>query len=398
MPYSKDNIPAVAKTWDEDEQHKCIVAANAVLEESDDEEQAIFACIHAAGKSKEMIAKFSEHHKLDAEIFAVGKWNGMLFGRADLDAIADNFLALQTLHKVPLKFGHNDGQPITDGQPALGWVTKVWRSGDKLFAQFEHVPQVVRKAFEARLYRRVSIELDIGVEHKGKKYSYVLSGVALLGADIPAVNTLADLNHYLDSGQRLAASRRAAFSAVYGDINNEDSEMNDDFMKKIEALTEQLAVLAAAQAEVVKENATLGAENVTLKAKIDATEKGAMAEKVKMHRSALVGRLENAVKANKLLPAQREMAIKFMRIDDDAAALTVTPGQIDEFISMNGKSAQFSQSGSADSGNRDEGDDVGEVLVDRVRELRQKNTGLSFAQARDKVLAADPELGKKWLN
>jgi len=91
MPYSKDNIPAVAKSWTEDEQHKCIIAANAVLEESDDEEQAIFACIHAAGKSKEMIAKFSEHHKLDAEIFAVGKWNGMLFGRADLDAIADNF-------------------------------------------------------------------------------------------------------------------------------------------------------------------------------------------------------------------------------------------------------------------------------------------------------------------
>lgn len=53
MPYSyPNNIPRPALNWNEDEQKKCIGAANAVLAGGGTEQTAIFACIRAAGKTE----------------------------------------------------------------------------------------------------------------------------------------------------------------------------------------------------------------------------------------------------------------------------------------------------------------------------------------------------------
>ena len=53
MPWTTDNPPPPAENWTEEEKEKCVSAANAVLREGGSEEEAIQACIHAAGKSKE---------------------------------------------------------------------------------------------------------------------------------------------------------------------------------------------------------------------------------------------------------------------------------------------------------------------------------------------------------
>lgn len=52
MPWTKDNPPSCAKNWTDSEKEKCVTAANAALKEGS-EQDAIFACIRAAGKSKE---------------------------------------------------------------------------------------------------------------------------------------------------------------------------------------------------------------------------------------------------------------------------------------------------------------------------------------------------------
>lgn len=53
MPYQyPTNIPRVAKHWSASQQQKCTAAANAVLKSGKSEQEAIFACIHAAGKTK----------------------------------------------------------------------------------------------------------------------------------------------------------------------------------------------------------------------------------------------------------------------------------------------------------------------------------------------------------
>lgn len=52
MPWTTANPPSCAKNWTESEKKKCITAANAVLREGGKEQDAIFACIRAAGKTK----------------------------------------------------------------------------------------------------------------------------------------------------------------------------------------------------------------------------------------------------------------------------------------------------------------------------------------------------------
>ena len=59
------------------------------------------------------------------EVFAAGIWNGTQFSEADLDAMVQSFEALGLAGRVPLKFGHDSPKP--DGQPSLGWVSRVWR-------------------------------------------------------------------------------------------------------------------------------------------------------------------------------------------------------------------------------------------------------------------------------
>ena len=140
-------------------------------------------------------------HDFDAEIFSVGTWNGDKYTVKDLQELADNFSALNGEIKPPIKLGHNDdgiNKTVSDGQPALGWAEGLFVKGNKLIASFKKVPEVVYEAIKKGLYRRVSSEIYMKYKSKtGKIYGKVLAGVALLGADIPAVKDLADLKAYL---------------------------------------------------------------------------------------------------------------------------------------------------------------------------------------------------------
>ena len=52
MPWTTDNPPSCAKNWTDAEKAKCVKTANAVLRDGGSEQDAIFACIRAAGKTK----------------------------------------------------------------------------------------------------------------------------------------------------------------------------------------------------------------------------------------------------------------------------------------------------------------------------------------------------------
>ena len=51
MPWTVNNPPNCAKNWTDSEKAKCVNAANAVLQGGGSDEEAIYACIRAAGKS-----------------------------------------------------------------------------------------------------------------------------------------------------------------------------------------------------------------------------------------------------------------------------------------------------------------------------------------------------------
>lgn len=129
---------------------------------------------------------------IEAEIFAVGHWNGRDYSIADLENIAANFRKYHDRIKPPLKLGHNEEHPR--GQPALGWIKDLYVNGQKLVARFAEVPEIVRTAIKKGLYRRISSEL-----WQADDDSLILKAVALLGADIPAVDNLEDLTVYFSA-------------------------------------------------------------------------------------------------------------------------------------------------------------------------------------------------------
>lgn len=57
MPWTYDDPPAVAQNWTPAQQRRCVDAANAVLEAGGTDEEAIYACIAAAGKERPMLKK-----------------------------------------------------------------------------------------------------------------------------------------------------------------------------------------------------------------------------------------------------------------------------------------------------------------------------------------------------
>ena len=183
-----------------------------------------------------------------AEIFSVGTWNGLEFTTEDLQAIAASFTELALAGRVPLKFGHNDEQPVTDGQPALGWVERVWTEGGKLLADFANMPTVVFDAIKAQLYKFVSVELWQDAERDGSSYPWVLSAVALLGADEPAVGNLKDLAALTmrSTGLRWKASRTFATAEIPHSKRGARKTMEIDEKE----LSQLRAEFAKAQADV----------------------------------------------------------------------------------------------------------------------------------------------------
>jgi hypothetical protein len=134
---------------------------------------------------------------LEMEVFAEGTWNGVAYTKKDLDDMVKAFTALKGKVDPPLKLGHADQQkfwPQKDGAPALGWVKELKHVGQKLVAVFTSVPKVIADLIQKGAYRKRSAEIYHDFKAPDKKtYSRVLKAVALLGTDMPAVQTLDDI-------------------------------------------------------------------------------------------------------------------------------------------------------------------------------------------------------------
>jgi hypothetical protein len=138
---------------------------------------------------------------LGVELLACGTFfgtgsapEGDTYTEVDLDGIVE---AANTIPlKRPVKLGHTKDQNLaqSDGLPAVGWVENLRRVGTKLVGDFRKVAAKVADLIEAGAYRTRSAELLWNYEDsEGTVWPRVLTGVALLGADIPAVVDLDDI-------------------------------------------------------------------------------------------------------------------------------------------------------------------------------------------------------------
>lgn len=188
----------------------------------------------------------------NVEIFGVGTWNGMKFTSEDLQEIAKNTNKVLSKgnHKPPLKLGHSTSQILkgqSDGDPAMGWIENIKVQGQKLIADFVKVPNILVGAFKEGLYRQVSVEMR-HIDHTG----WILTGVALLGADLPAVKTLNDLEAFLsesfnaDNSVVIEQEGELCFSTTEPILKGH--EMSDQAMQELEALKAKLAAVEAENA------------------------------------------------------------------------------------------------------------------------------------------------------
>jgi len=249
-------------------------------------------------------------HELNAEIFAVGKWNGIDVTPTMLKELETNFTALGDILDVPLKFGHNDEQPLKDGELALGWIDKVWIEGQKLFAHFKGIPKVVYDAIDKELFKNVSIEALFDVTHKGQDYGTVLTAVALLGVDMPAVNTLADLKTYM-TAKNTSFSTFATFSKKPTvDMRNGIMPMTTEEQAEFDRLKAANLALTGINADNGVKMAEFSAEQTTLKTELDALKKEGVEKEFSAAKQKVTDSLEALVKAGKIAPAKRDELIK----------------------------------------------------------------------------------------
>jgi len=131
-------------------------------------------------------------------IFSSGTWNGDAYVMSDLDRMVAAFG--QVGFEPPIKLGHDESQPLakSDGMPAIGWVTNLRRSGNQLYCDLKDLPRKVYDAIRRKNYKRVSAEVYWDYSCDGKKWPRVLKALALLGADVPAVTSLASLEALYD--------------------------------------------------------------------------------------------------------------------------------------------------------------------------------------------------------
>ena len=170
---------------------KAKVEGHTLLEGLQEDEKKIVA---ECTKDVEVFDAGTENIE-DVEIFKIGTWNGDKYSGSDIDSIVSNFNKLKEKVKPPVKLGHDEHQDLLkkEGLPAAGWISKLKRVGNVIVATLSDVPKKVADLIKRRAYKRVSAEVYPEYISGGRKYSPVLRAVALLGQDIPAVESLADV-------------------------------------------------------------------------------------------------------------------------------------------------------------------------------------------------------------
>lgn len=176
---------AKAKAWVEEHKDKFSELISDITEPN--EKLDITECLF----EKEMETKTLEN----VEIFRTGIWKGRLYTISDLEEIEGNFRKLHDKLKVPFKLGHGNEIANRSGMPAIGWFETLKRVGDKLIASIIDVPKKVFELVRAGAYKKISSEifLDYWDKDSKTKLGKVFAGAALLGADLPEVDSLDDI-------------------------------------------------------------------------------------------------------------------------------------------------------------------------------------------------------------
>lgn len=242
--------------------------------------------------------------------FKVGKYNGAEYKEDDLDKIVGNFTQLKESVKPVLKLGHGSQKFLKDeGMPAAGWVTSIRKKGKILYADIVNIPKRIYELIKNKTYRRPSAEIYLDFkDDEGKKHGFTLSAIALLGADIPAVKSLPDIETMFN-GEIYTATINC-YNENY-DRNKEGlimAEFTEEQAKEeLEKVQQELETLKTEKENWATEKEDFEKENTDLKVKADKVdqleeEAGQIEEKKKVE--DVSSTLKKYKESGQILPVQ----------------------------------------------------------------------------------------------
>lgn len=421
------------------------------------------------------------------EIFSTGTHRGSettTITEADLDQMVASYDALagKDGFKPVLKLGHEDAQKYfgqKKGAPNLGFVERIWREGSKILADFANVPNAVIDLIRNRRYNSVSIEMYPKAQIGGKTFANVLTAVALLGAELPAVKGLKELAASLFEeeifGERIELDWDAIYYAdiptderkalakkgialpdgsypirnradlenaiqAFGRANPGDrkkvanhirtraralnltnllpkdgvlanllkAEQEDQIMFTQEQVDALIAAAVQKAVDTAKAEFEAKVAELTAKAEKAETDKKEAQTALRSYAESAQKRevatlVEGAIKAGKITPAQKDTVTAIamnlsgtVKFGDGEKSMS---DLFKELIAGMGTKVDLSEHTAGGSGedNRESGDTPADEVHKRTVALVEKSEGkLEYAQAYDKVLAANPDLKQRY--
>ena len=229
-------------------------------------------------------------------IFSTGIWEGNgsakggdAFSEKDLDEIVETFNAVGSKVKPRMILGHDKGKSEKfSGYPSLGWVTKLYRDGKKLKADFKAVPEKIKSLIDKKAYGRFSPGIWKRMNINGKDHYKVMDHVALLGGTLPAnmgLDGFIDL-YEIDNNNELVRY-----------FTKQEQKMDDKVQVQIDEMSAQLKDLQAQLEDKNKVIESLESEKNDMKVKFEK-------EQADRERTEIESVLKDAQKDNKITPAQ----------------------------------------------------------------------------------------------
>jgi hypothetical protein len=323
-----------------------------------------------------------ENKILGVEIFAAGTWNGDNYTVADLDSMVMAFEETSPQFKPFLKLGHDEKQKLLqkDGLPAAGWINKVYRVGEKLFADFVDIPAKVMELITNKAYRKVSSEIYWNMVVGEKKYPYLLGAVALLGADTPAVTSLNDILAFygLKEQTQEVTSKIYEYESQFShkEPRMEKTEQEIRLELELKAAQEKLEALEVESKQYSVDADALKSELETLKADRDALR----AESLRLAKEAADAQLEKyttELVAEKLItPAMKPYVMELLA--DEKKEYSVAekkfskPELVKELLKLHTATAVNTEEGS-EVGQETEAGNSDEVLAGKIEKYMNDN-------------------------
>lgn len=347
------------------------------------------------------------------EVFRAGNYPGkMPVSKQDVESIASNYAAHQATNRRAMaaaKFGHRRDQP------AESWVTELRADNGSMIAKFSDPSEEMLDGMITRKWPNISVELRESSYFNDSDVGLSLKSVALLGADPPAVKSIADYSEGDNTDSEGNTADNVSYYGLYElDSDNvinydEVDNMSNDKDKGAakggtdnagtdnkqggdngggqavftEEQVKQLLVKAVADTETRAQEA----------AKAYYDEQLAKSEQQRNH-EANVEFAEQLVRNKQIKPAQRDQMVAIL----DSVGTDATYGEGDKaqsvssllkgMLSSLGIDSRFKPSGISGKGSdfKDSSDELGTIEDEIAAYASEHNC--SYTEAENKVLKA----------